>query len=70
MGVQKARENFVGIENETKMKFKKGRNLRHLYRVGFLIRYNRKVLGKNYWMGPVRIIAMDKRIFFVIMGNV
>ena len=63
MGVQKARENFVKIENETKLKFKKRRNIRHIYRVGDLIRYNRKILEKSFWMRPVKIIAINKGIF-------
>ena len=42
MGAQKARENFVKKENDTKLKSKKGRIIRLIYRVGDLMRCNKK----------------------------
>ena len=47
MGVLKAQKNLVKIEIETKLKFKKGRRIPHIYRVWDLIRYNQINLKKN-----------------------
>ena len=47
MGVLKAQKNLVKIEIETKLKFKKERRIRHIYRVWDLIRYNQINLEKS-----------------------